>query len=874
MHRFSVLSFIFMLLLCTGCVPPTFNPEAGNYTTPQQIQIVPDSTADKIYYTTNGSTPTTESNPYLNPITVNDDLTINAIAVRYGFFKSNVATAHYSINAPPVVNAGADISVHTGNIVLLSGSASDNDAGDTLSFSWTITSKPSLSDAAPSPDDALDTSFVADKTGDYIVELVVSDGSVAVTDTMVVSAENMAPIANAGTDKQVHSGNQVQIDASTSYDPDGDTLEYTWTFLSTPDGSTAFLQNVTIPIFTADKIGDYIAELTVSDGEFTNTDTMTITATNEPPIAVAGSDLINIPECTDIILDGSSSTDPDGDTITQHQWTVTTPNSETFMLFGSTPSFKPDTPGTYTAALVVNDGFEDSLPSTCQISVVQNLIIQNFENSMGDWVVEEIENAPNYGIDSYEIDTNSGNSFKIGKGTNHGSYGKLSLIKRFSSPTYVTTIRAKVLTRFGSTLGTGYLRIDGTQIGGNDDLDTQVDTMQQRTWTIDATVTEIAFRYHNISPFDQMYIDDIEIETDCDESLPTTTWYLDSDNDGYGDPDQTTDASMQPGGYVHDNTDCNDSDAGVHPGAYDVPENGIDEDCDGSDATNLITWYLDDDGDGYGDPGISTQAMDQPAGYAINNQDCDDTDPAINPDASEIKDNDTDEDCDGVKEYTPFWYLDSDGDGYGDPDVSIQADNAPSNHIADNTDCDDSTSTINPGEPEDPYNGIDDNCDGQIDENFVPRNIEMVEDWVALELSIRQQMMDQHNGGGEPGGAIDWTSSAPNGGSSGTCRWHVYVSGFVGDSTFYYYDWNETIGGTNMAVSGSVHGVFGLAKSSLTDGTLTISDKWNGTIVDNIYIDGGVKDHGYYEVTCSDYGCADGPIRYEPASGGGWRLVE
>jgi Ca2+-binding RTX toxin-like protein len=72
--------------------------------------------------------------------------------------------------------------------------------------------------------------------------------------------------------------------------------------------------------------------------------------------------------------------------------------------------------------------------------------------------------------------------------------------------------------------------------------------------------------------------------------------------------------------------DCNDANAAIHPGATDIPDNGIDENCDGIDATNV-----DRDRDGIPRP-----------------QDCDDTNPAIHPGAREIIGNSVDENCDGL----------------------------------------------------------------------------------------------------------------------------------------------------------------------------------------------------------------------------------
>lgn len=107
-----------------------------------------------------------------------------------------------------------------------------------------------------------------------------------------------------------------------------------------------------------------------------------------------------------------------------------------------------------------------------------------------------------------------------------------------------------------------------------------------------------------------------------------TTWYADADSDGYGNPGNSQNACSQPAGFVANASDCDDSDATIHPGASDVCD-GIDNNCSGdeSDASDASTWYADSDGDGLGDPNNSAVACTQPTGYVADNTDDDDTGP-------------------------------------------------------------------------------------------------------------------------------------------------------------------------------------------------------------------------------------------------------
>ena len=218
-----------------------------------------------------------------------------------------------------------------------------------------------------------------------------------------------------------------------------------------------------------------------------------------------------------------------------------------------------------------------------------------------------------------------------------------------------------------------------------------------------------------------------ELDNDCDgdadeEAIDPTTFYADSDGDGYGDPASTADACSAPTGFIADNTDCDDADGAVSPAGTEVCDD-IDNDCDGttdeSDATDAATWYADSDTDGFGDAASTTLACDQPTGFVADSTDCDDAESTSYPGADELCDT-VDNDCDGTTDEAdaidaPTWYADTDSDGFGDASATTAACSAPTGYIADDTDCDDSTGAVYPGAIE-TCNSIDDDCDGSTDE--------------------------------------------------------------------------------------------------------------------------------------------------------------
>ena len=179
-------------------------------------------------------------------------------------------------NTAPVANAGAAQTVLVGATVTLNGSASSDANGDTLTYSWTITSKPGSSTAALSSATVVNPTFTADVVGAYNLSLIVNDGKVSsAAATVTVTAYNSPPTAYAGLDQNVIAGTTVQLDGSGS---SGAIQSYNW---SRQSASCGTLSSATIvnPTLTGSSAGICIIELQVSNTLGGTSDTVSITVT-------------------------------------------------------------------------------------------------------------------------------------------------------------------------------------------------------------------------------------------------------------------------------------------------------------------------------------------------------------------------------------------------------------------------------------------------------------------------------------------------------------------------------------------------------------------------------------------------------------------
>lgn len=218
------------------------------------------------------------------------------------------------------------------------------------------------------------------------------------------------------------------------------------------------------------------------------------------------------------------------------------------------------------------------------------------------------------------------------------------------------------------------------------------------------------------------------VDNDCDGELDEDGLrmaYADEDLDGFGSGEPLGLMCELPTGTSDNADDCDDTVAAVSPAADEVCDRR-DNDCDWvvdePSAVDARLWHADFDGDTYGDPVSTATSCAPPVGFVASDTDCDDDNPAINPDAFETCDG-VDQNCDGEIDEEgatggSTWYIDFDADGYGLSSSTIEACSAPAGYAGLIEDCDDEDSTRSPG-TEELDDGVDNDCDGMSDEDFI-----------------------------------------------------------------------------------------------------------------------------------------------------------
>jgi len=289
-------------------------------------------------------------------------------------------TQPVDVNVAPKAVTAESVSGIVNTKVELDGSNSLDDNRDALSYAWTLFKKPSNSNAVLNGANTPKPNFVADVTGTYTLLFSVNDGKLSspfVNVTVTVVDANAAPKASAGPDRGVVIGNTLILDGSSSSDANGDALTYVWEIIDKPEESTKALllpNDGVKAYFVPDIAGIYRVSLVVSDGVLkSDLVLVTITASNNnlPPIADAGSDLEGTVGMA-VNLDGSASSDPNGDTLTYAWATVYAPSGSTKnLLDAGAPKtvFMPDLPGLYVFSLVVSDRSMSSTPAFVTVTV-------------------------------------------------------------------------------------------------------------------------------------------------------------------------------------------------------------------------------------------------------------------------------------------------------------------------------------------------------------------------------------------------------------------------------------------------------------------------------------------------------------------------
>jgi PKD repeat protein len=274
----------------------------------------------------------------------------------------------------PISDAGPDLTVRRGELIILNGSGSSDNVG-IMNWTWTF------DDVVPVTLYGEFSDYYFNNTGVFTVTLKVTDFSgYSRNDTVNITVlESTPPIANAGMDMTVNEDEILTFDGSGSSDNVG-IVNWTWTF---EDGFPVTLSGEK-PTYTFSQPGIYQVLLNVSDaaGNWDN-DTMNVTVLDvTSPVADAGPDQ-TINEDNMVFFNGSSSSD----NVDLKNWTWTFTDDVPVILYGKTPSYLFEEPGVFTVILNVSDLSGNWDSDTAIITVLD--ITNPFADAGFDQMVDE-----------------------------------------------------------------------------------------------------------------------------------------------------------------------------------------------------------------------------------------------------------------------------------------------------------------------------------------------------------------------------------------------------------------------------------------------------------------------------------------------------
>ena len=535
---------------------------------------------------------------------------------------------------------------------------------------------------------ATTSSYTANASGSYTV-VVTNTSTCSATSTATVVTVNALPSATItpATVTTFCQGGSVVLNANT-----GTGLSYQWY------NNASIITGATTSSYTANASGSYTVVVT-NTSTCSATSTATVVTVNALPTAT-----ITASSATTFCQGGSVVLTANTGTGLTYQWRLNGTN----ITGATTSSYTANASGSYTV-VVTNTSTCSATSSAINVTAVPN--VNYYADADGDGfgdaatVISTCVQPQGYVTDNTDCDDTSAD-------VNPAATEVCNHIDDDCSGTIDD----------GLVFDTYYADVDGDTFG--DANNSIYECSQPSGYVTNNTDCNDNNANQNTASTEICNGEDDDCDGAIDNGLIFLDYYADLDSDGFGAGAATNSCVDLGAGYVNNNTDCNDNNANQNTASTEIC-NGEDDDCDGTidNGITFLDYYADTDGDGFGAGDVISSCSDLGAGYVSNNTDCDDSNSNINSSATETC-NSIDDNCDGQIDegVQTVYFIDNDGDTYGNPSVSILACTQPIGYTPDDTDCNDTDANISPGAEDIGGNGIDENCDGEIDNSIFELN--------------------------------------------------------------------------------------------------------------------------------------------------------